>query len=66
MPKAQGIIAGLQIFVRHDPEMWINAEHDIIYGPDEYEVQLADDERAQLEALGWFVESASGSWAAFV
>ena len=65
--KASKFVYGISIFLRYLPDFWLNAEHDIIYGPskDDPELDLNDLEIKFLEQDGWFVDTESGCWATF-
>lgn len=65
--KAIKLISGLSIFLRYIPNFWIEAGHEIIYGPhsEDPELDLNDLEIKHLEEDGWFIHSDSGHWAAF-
>ena len=65
MGNVREVIDGLEIFARYMPQMWLCAEHDIIYGP-HGGVQLTNDERLRLGTLGWFIDIESGCWARHV
>jgi hypothetical protein len=60
------IIAGLTIIAKYTGkgDFPCAAEHDIFYaGPSD--LAMSDEDRAELERLGWFIDKESDSWAAF-
>lgn len=67
MAKYSEVIEGLKLFMEIEGDKHnVCAEHDIVYaGPDAADT-LTDEQRARLEALGWHIDSESGSWARFV
>ena len=59
------VIQGLKVFARystHNPS--VCAEHDCIYA--QVDSDLAEEDTAELEALGWHWDNDAGSWAKFV
>lgn len=62
----KSLIAGLSIFVKHDPEGTIGAEHDKFYGPYVPEEDLTKEELKILEDNGWFWDDEIPCWAKFV
>ena len=47
------VIEGLQILEKYDPDGWVEAGHDVIYGAAEADV--SEEDAAKLEELGWRV-----------
>ena len=66
MGNARQVVAGIEIFLLHKPNLWVCAEHDEIFGPGTDEVGLSEDELKRLDALGWFIDSEVDAWATFV
>lgn len=64
MPKLRKLMRGFSIFLEHDKETWLGAEHDIIYGPPADDIHLSDTEKRWLEEDGWFIDD--DCWAAYV
>ena len=67
MGNVKKIIDGLEIFRRHLGDvLWVEADHDIIYAAASNEVKLSEQERQQLDALDWFIDTEVDCWAIFV
>jgi hypothetical protein len=62
----KNLMPGFEIFLKYKPDMWLAAEHDIIYGPFVDDCSFTDEEKKILEEGGWFVDTECDSWAAFV
>ena len=58
----RSIMIGLEIFLRVDPAGYLQAEHDIIYGPYAEDLDLSEYELNILENHGWRIDSDSGCW----
>jgi hypothetical protein len=68
MSDYDDLIEGLTILKRYVPasEQYTSAEHDIIYVGGGFEkATLSDEDAAKLDALGFFIDEESGSWATF-
>lgn len=65
--KAIKLISGLSIFLRYKPNFWVEAGHEIIYGPhsEDEELDLNDLETKHLKEDGWFIDVETGYWATF-
>ena len=66
MGNARQVVAGIELFLLHKPNLWVCAEHDEIFGPGVGEIELSQAERQHLEELGWFIDSDVDVWATFV
>ena len=65
MPKINDVIRALEIFRDADAgEVWIEAGHDELYGPSEREANLNDEQRVELDSLGWHLSSEYDCWMA--
>ena len=65
MANVEVVIEGLQILAKYKPGEQCAAEHDVIYGPCDSDVEISDADKARLEELGWFICSECDSWARF-
>lgn len=63
----ENLKAGLEILIAEGCTGYcVSAEHDIFYaGHEDGAAKVSDDGKAKLASLGWHIDSASGSWAAF-
>lgn len=58
------IAAGLAILSQYEGHC-VAAEHDIIYaGPDDNEA-IDEEDKVELESLGWFIDDETDSWCHF-
>ena len=62
--RIDDLIKGLNIIVRTQPEAEIDAQHDEIFAEKYLPSLLTEEERAQMEAMGW--SESCGSWHHFV
>ena len=67
MATIRSIIRGLEILEKHtDPtKHLICAEHDQIWAGGDPSL-YSENERTELEAIGWFVDDEAPSWSHFV
>lgn len=68
MATINEVLKGLQIIAKYEKEdpCGVSAEHDIIYAGWTVSDKLSQEDRDQLEQLGWHWDSSIDSWARFV
>lgn len=72
MSDIDEVIGGLQILKKYQNvgrSYGVNAEHDVLYcGPSltDLEGKLTEEDRKELERLGWHEDSEGECWAIFV
>lgn len=64
MNKQNCVVEGLIILDTY-PDCYIACEHDILYAG-AYADKVTEEDREDLESLGWFVDKDTGSWAIHV
>jgi hypothetical protein len=61
------LVEVFEIFLKYDPNLPLGgAEHDIIFGPMGYDIELSPEDQVRLSELGWFISSEFECWATFV
>jgi hypothetical protein len=58
MPRMNELCEAFEIFMKYNPDQWLEgAEHDVIYGPAEYDIDgLTALDKERLEKLGWHLD----------
>lgn len=62
----KNLMKGFEIFLKYNPDIYLEADHDIIFGPWEDEFPFTDIEKEILKENGWSIHKEQGTWAAFV
>jgi hypothetical protein len=68
MPSMKELVEAFEIFMKYNPDQWLEgAEHDVIYGPAESDVDgLTDKDKERLDKLGWHIDKDFGGWYHYV
>jgi len=66
MAKMKKLVEAFEIFMKYNPDQWLEgAEHDVIYGPAEDDIEVSKEDLKRLSELGWFLDEDEG-WKCFV
>lgn len=56
---------GLNILLKYEPDGDCAAEHDVFYVGGGKPEDISEEDRAELEKLGWFWDDSLDSWSTF-
>ncbi len=63
MPKYSEVARALEIFQKYDND-FLETDHEIMYGIS-IDTDLSEEDRKELEKLGWFESDEYDCWACF-
>lgn len=65
MAAAVKIIEGLKILLKYHPDAQVDAQHDLLYAAGPKPEKLDEDDRAEMQSLGWTYDVREDSWKRF-
>lgn len=65
MAAATKIIDGLKILLKYHPNAEVDAQHDMLYAAGPAPEKIAEDDRTELQNLGWTYNVREASWGRF-
>jgi hypothetical protein len=68
MARMAHLCEAFEIFMKYNPGQWLEgAEHDVIYGPAEDDLDgLTEEDKKKLLELGWNIDEGFGGWYHYV
>jgi len=64
MPKYSDVEKAMSVFKKYDDD-FLEAEHDIIFGPS-LDIKFSEDDIKIIEELGWFKNDEYDCWAHYL